>query len=337
VACLYNENRVVIHDLETGHQRIIQIERPIECATSTNLLAIPTFGDGLRVFTIHGVLVHVVPDSTQAKCVSFHPRNTNILAIGYKDGSVRMWDVSAQAFVSFFKAYPYGIVNLEFAPDGRLFLSSYDFTASIVTLNDQFQHVSSIKLNAHADWVNHILPLAPLNKCVTCSNDQTLKVWDCETGVCLRTLTEHTNVVTDLAMHSSGSYFASGSTDRTVIIWSSETFEVLRRISFPNQIQSIVFGESDTLFAAVYDHSIMSCNALTGEIGPVTIPQTGSCHSLAFGKTLFDAIHKPHHSLTFVIWQYLHTSPGLPPHLHCGPCLRSTKCMRLWWCCGRRS
>jgi WD40 repeat protein len=120
---------------------------------------------------------------------------------------------------------------------------------------------------------------------VTCSDDKTIKVWDCKAGACLRTLSDHKDSVTSLATSSKEGFFASGSLDRSVIIWSSETFEVLRRIEFPNLVQSLLLGDRHILYVGVYNHGVMSCNALTGEVGPVVIPATGSVSGLALGRS----------------------------------------------------
>ncbi len=336
MACFFNENRVVIYDLETREQKVINVPLPKRCTSSQRILAITSIGYGLRLFSTNGVLDHIVPDSTKSRCAAFHPRNTNILAIGFQDGAVRIWDVSSQADVSFFKQHRGSITSTRFAPDCRLFLSSYDNDASILTLDDQFQNVSSVKLKGHIGAVFDILPFFFSNQCVTCSYDQTIKVWDCETGTCLHTMTEHEAVVTSLALHPSGHYFASGSYDQSVIIWSCETVDIKNRISYPSAVQSLVFSDSNTLYAGIYGHGVMSCNALTGEVGPVIIPGTGIVSSLTHGMTslMFSTKHTP---LTLLTPLYLHPSPGLHPHMHCGPCLHNTLCTWLWWCCGRRS
>jgi WD40 repeat protein len=286
VACLYNENQVVIHDLETGAQKVIKISHPWKSSASQHLLAIVTHEDGLHLFSTDGVFVHIIPDSTGARCVAFHPRNTNVLATGYGDGTVRMWDVTMRIDVSSFQEHTHGITNIRFTPDCRLFLSSHDHAASIVTLDDQFQIVSSVKLEGHTDIVTDALFLRASNQCVTCSNDDTIKVWDCQTGTCLRTLVELAQAVKSLAIHPNGQYFASGSEDRTIIIWSSKTFEVLRRISFPSWVRALMFGESDILYAAVIETGVMSCNVLTSEMfSPVVIAKSSDIPGLALGMT----------------------------------------------------
>ncbi len=282
MACLHDENRVGIHDTTTGNQLVIEIERPWRCASSQHFVAITTLQHGLHLFTPDGVLVHIVPDSTKSRCAAFHPRNTNILATGFEDGSVHVWDVSTRAYVSSFQKDTSGIINIRFAPDYRLFLCSWDSAASIVALDALFQIISSVKLEAHTGWVNDILPLPSFNQCVTCSSDETIKVWDCETGACIRTLAVHTDWVTVLVMHPTGQRFGSGSRDSLVIIWSCETFEVLYGIAFPSSVESLVFGEGDIMYVGMRNDGVLSCNTHTGGVGPVIIP--GTCESLSFGK-----------------------------------------------------
>jgi WD40 repeat protein len=301
-----------IHDLETESQKVFKCKAPWRCVASQCLVAITATNDGLHLYSTDGDIVHVIPDSTGAFCAAFHPRNTNILGIGYQNGTVRMWDVSMQVYVSSFHHHHFRrITNILFAPDGRLFLSSWEKTASIVTLDDQFEFLSLIKFKGHAFSVRDILSLTLSNNCVSCSSDKTIKVWDCETGTCLRTLTEHTSWVTSLAIHPNGQYFASGSLNRAVIIWSCETFEVLRRMEFPNWVQALLFDEIHTLYAAVFDRGVMSCNALTGEVGQVMIASTQSCFGLSLG---WSPLYAPQNTL---VTHRNSTAPAPKPWTSC--------------------
>lgn len=98
-----------------------------------------------------------------------------------------------------------------------MFVSSKGGTASIVTLDGELQLGPWVKLEGHTNRMNDILPL-PSHQCVTSSDDSTIKVWDCQTGTCLRTLTQHTNWVKVLALHPDAHAFASGSCDCSVSV-----------------------------------------------------------------------------------------------------------------------
>jgi WD40 repeat protein len=282
VACFQSQSRLVVLNLDNNEQKGVVIQGSTLWAASQDYLAVTPFGEDMRILTHDGDLVHIVPDSNEANSASFDAQTYGILGVGFKDGSMRMWDVRVQALVFLLKQTEKYVSCVRFSPGGRIFLSSGVGTASIVTLDDQYQVVSQVLLQGHSLWVNDILPLPSSNQCVTCSTDTTIKVWDCQTAACIRTLSEHADSVRSLALHPNGYSFASGSLDRFVIIWSSETFEALHRLEFPDWVQAIRFGDGNMLYVGVYNHGVLSCNARTGEVGPILISGSGNTTGLAY-------------------------------------------------------
>ena len=126
MACKSGENRVVIRDVKTSEQTDFELVSPFKCAASMNYLAVTSAYRGLRLFTLDGDLVSIVPNSSSATCAAFHPHNANILAIGTADGSVHMRDVHTQACLSSFQKHTKRISSIRIATDGRLFLSSHE-------------------------------------------------------------------------------------------------------------------------------------------------------------------------------------------------------------------
>lgn len=55
------------------------------------------------------------------------------------------------------------------------------------------------------------------------SFDSTVRLWDVEKGVCIHTLTKHTEPVYSVAFSPDGKFLASGSFDKCVHIWSTQT------------------------------------------------------------------------------------------------------------------
>lgn len=53
---------------------------------------------------------------------------------------------------------------------------------------------------------------------ISCSLDKTIKIWN-QQGTCIKTLSEHSRYVNCLAINSDSTVIASGSNDRSVIIW----------------------------------------------------------------------------------------------------------------------
>jgi WD40 repeat protein len=305
VACLLDEDRVVMQALDTSNQKVLEIERPWRCTFSLGYTAVATARSGVFVFTPDGGLDHIIPDSIHGTCLAFHPRIPDCLAIGFHDGSLCVWALRTRQLVLWYKACAERLTNIRFESDGnRLFLSSYE-TAFIVQINNHTHVYARVELKGHTDWVNDILPLPSSNKCVTCSDDKTMKVWDFLTGECMKTLRQGDHEVLTLAPMFKQPKFAGGSRNHSVIFWSSETFEVLHRIDVSNRIQSVAFAEDDRLFVGVYDQGVMTFNTSTFEAGPLLIPTTGSVYGLALGMLFMQ--HCNSHTLT-------HFSPAVPSH-----------------------
>jgi WD40 repeat protein len=58
-----------------------------------------------------------------------------------------------------------------------------------------------------------------------------VRLWDVETGECVRILTGHTGLVWSVAWHPDGYRLISGSEDETIKLWDVKTGECLRTFS----------------------------------------------------------------------------------------------------------
>ena len=63
---------------------------------------------------------------------------------------------------------------------------------------------------------------------VSGSGDNTLKLWDLESGQCLRTFEGHTSAVFSVCVHPDGQWIVSGSWDKTLKLWDLASGECLR-------------------------------------------------------------------------------------------------------------
>jgi len=78
-------------------------------------------------------------------------------------------------------------------------------------------------LTGHTEKINAVAVTADGRRAVSGSADETVKVWDLETGVEVRTLTGHTWTVTAVAVTEDGRRAVTGSYDRTLRVWDLET------------------------------------------------------------------------------------------------------------------
>jgi hypothetical protein len=150
-----------------------------------------------------------------------------------------------------------------------------------------------ITSEAFAWFYDESEPLVALRRCTLASgsSDRTIKLWNANTGECLRTLKPHNGSVVSVAFSPDGTTLASGSDDKAIKLWNANTGECLRTLEGHNSyVVSVVFSpDGTTLASGSYDNTIKLWNANTGECLRTLEGHNSSAVSVAFspdGTTL---------------------------------------------------
>jgi WD40 repeat protein len=85
-------------------------------------------------------------------------------------------------------------------------------------------------LEGHSRHVTAVAVTADGKRAVSASGDQTLKVWNLESGHALRTLEGHSNLVNNVAVTPDGRWAVSASSDHTLKVWDLESGRELRTL-----------------------------------------------------------------------------------------------------------
>ena len=89
---------------------------------------------------------------------------------------------------------------------------------------------------------------------VSGSEDQTLKLWDIETGEAVRTFKGHKDIISSVTISPDGNYLLSGSHDNTVKLWDIKSGDLLNTFeSHKNWVVSVAFS-SDGNYALSGSH-----------------------------------------------------------------------------------
>ncbi|MEO0459076.1 MAG: NB-ARC domain-containing protein, partial [Cyanobacteria bacterium P01_A01_bin.114] len=86
-------------------------------------------------------------------------------------------------------------------------------------------------LSGHGDWVRAVAITSDGKRAISGAYDNTLKVWDLETGETLSTFSGHGDRVRAVAITPDGKHAVSGSEDNTLKVWDLETGEALSILS----------------------------------------------------------------------------------------------------------
>jgi len=150
---------------------------------------------------------------------------------------------------------------LPFAPKNSLVAKQYLplFPKTLQLKTGKMDHWPALigVLEGHTDRVNSVAFSKDGKHIVSGSDDQTIRVWDAETGeVVVGPLKGHTNWVNSVAFSQDGKHIVSGSSDHTIRVWDAETGEVVvgplkghtdwvNSVAFSQDGKHIVSGSSD--------------------------------------------------------------------------------------------
>ncbi len=102
-------------------------------------------------------------------------------------------------------------------------------------------------LKGHSESVNSVAYSPDGTKFISGSYDNTIKIWDANTGQCLKTLAGHSDYVKSVAYSPDGTKIISGSRDKTVKIWDANTGQCLKTLEgHSTTVESVAFSPDGT-------------------------------------------------------------------------------------------
>ena len=147
-------------------------------------------------------------------------------------------------------------------------------------------------LRGHTDFIGRIAWSPDGRMLASPSDDNTIRLWDAETGECLRTLEGHKEGVNSVAFDPAGRTLASGSNDNTVKLWDLSdplkagptSGRLLRTLEgHRSYVSSIVFDAAGgTLASGSGDHTVKLWEAASGRLLRTMEGHENTVYSVAF-------------------------------------------------------
>jgi WD40 repeat protein len=126
--------------------------------------------------------------------------------------------------------------------------------------------------------------IAPDGKrAISASSDKTLKIWDTDTGIELRTLTGHTGPVRGVAIAPDGNRAISASEDKTLKIWDIETGRELQTLTgHTNSVKGVAIAPDGlTAISASEDNTLKIWDLASGSEVRTLTGHTNSVRQVA--------------------------------------------------------
>ena len=181
--------------------------------------------------------------SHAVKSLAFHPHG--LLASGSWDKTIKIWDINTGLELHTLTGHKLQVNAVAFSPQRELLASaSHDKTVRIWQLHNGKYNLLTTLLG-HT-WAVLTVAFSPTNQnlLATGSGDNTIKLWDVNTGEVINTLSGHSWSVVSVAFSTDGEKLISGSWDKTVKIW---------QISTKSEITSLV-GHTDSVSSVAMSH-----------------------------------------------------------------------------------
>jgi len=132
----------------------------------------------------------------------------------------------------------------KFSPDGSCLASvGFDMRIFLWNVFGECENFSCIK--GHTGAIMEVHFAADSSMLFTASTDKTVRVWDMETGTCVRKFRGHTNFVNSCFPARRGPQLVcSGSDDGTVKVWDTRKREAVTTLQNTYQLTAVTFNDT---------------------------------------------------------------------------------------------
>jgi WD40 repeat protein len=247
------------------------------------------FNDGpIKLWDINNNLLHKTIDGfsrLSTKSSVFHPDGINFAISNDYSGEI-LWDYNSGNLVKKYYGIP-GVACIAISSDGKMLARGSE---GGIFIDDVFTGNNIIKFQTRNKEVLSLAfspdgsILASGGSAYGINEQDSIKLWDPNTGKRIRTLSGHSYITKSVAFSPDGSILASGGWDEVIKIWNSNTGQLIHTlIGHEEVISSIAFSPDGAFLASGgWDGTIKIWNSNTGRLIRTLSGHSYNIHSIAF-------------------------------------------------------
>jgi len=213
-----------------------------------------------------GKCLHTIDNSLgPIEDIEFYPKNPNLITSYLRGARAKIWNIKTKQCLYDSQDQPIEgpieKIHIKIDQENPRIIFS---RSSQIIIGDMRTREIVQTLTGHTDRVSKIMVHPLENKIISCSYDQTTKIWDIETGECLHTLDTETNIV---RYHPENPNAIISVTKNKIKIWGIKTGQCIHSLLM-GPVKKIEFHPDNPKIIICYPRAcknVIFFNAETGQ------------------------------------------------------------------------
>jgi len=216
--------------------------------------------------------------------VAFHPMG-HLFASGGEDGRINIWGVRSGRLLTTLQLHTTRAMSIAFNPEGTMLASgSYDGGVEVWKIERESSPHRIRTLQGHPTWVSAVA-FGPHGQLASVSYGGKVKLWEAESGKCLRTFQGYSSVICSVTFSPDGNFLVHGDDNGVLKVWDVEKEgsgpHVRAFQGHTGRIWSVICSPDGKTFASGGDDQTVKL----WEVGEMRAEGSGHCLRTFHGHT----------------------------------------------------